>query len=205
MSDPRARPLRRHHLDPDPLRQFAAWYEEARAAGEPMPEAAALATATRDGRPSVRMVLLKGFDASGFVFFSGYESRKGRELAANPRGALCFYWHGLGRQARLEGAVERTSREESEAYFSSRPLGAQLSAFVSRQSEPVASRDELEAAVQALRARIGDGPVPLPGHWGGFRLVPDEYEFWQHREDRLHDRFRYSRDDVAWRIERLSP
>lgn len=205
MSDPRARPLRRRQLDPDPLRQFAAWYEEARAAGEPMPEAAALATATCDGRPSVRMVLLKGFDARGFVFFSGYESRKGRELAANPRAALCFYWHGLGRQARLEGPVERTSREESEAYFSSRPLGAQLSAFVSRQSEPVASRDELEAAVEALRARIGDGPVPLPGHWGGFRLVPDEYEFWQHREDRLHDRFRYSRDAVAWRIERLSP
>jgi pyridoxamine 5'-phosphate oxidase len=150
-------------------------------------------------------VLTKGFGDRGFVFYSGYESRKGCELAENPLAALCFYWHPLGRQARVEGRVERVTPEESEAYFGTRPLGSRLSATVSRQSEVVASREELEAAVEELRARYGDGVVPLPPDWGGFRLVPELFEFWQHREDRLHDRFRYRPDATGWMIERLAP
>jgi len=203
--DLRARPLLESDLDPDPLRQFAAWFEEAKAAGLPLPEAVALATATPDGRPSARMVLLKGFDERGFVFYSGLESRKGRELAANPQAALCFYWHELGRQLRIEGQAERVSREESEEYFATRPYGAQLSAAASRQSEVVGGRAELEAAVEELRARYPEGSLPLPPDWGGFRLAPETYEFWQHREDRLHDRFRYRLEAGRWLIERLAP
>jgi pyridoxamine 5'-phosphate oxidase len=203
VSDPRARPLRRADLDKDPLRQFHAWYEAAHAAGEQFPQAFALATATPDGRPSVRMVLLKSADESGFVFYSSYESRKGHELAANPRAALCFYWHDLGRQARIEGTVVPVAAAEADAYFATRPLGSRLSASVSRQSEPVASRVALEEAVEALRP-LGD-EVPRPSHWGGFRVAPEAYEFWQHRDDRLHDRFRYTHEDGAWRIERLAP
>ena len=205
MDDPRARPLLESDLDPDPLRQFQAWFGEARAADEPMPEAAALATATPDGRPSVRMVLAKEHGPGGFVFFTGYASRKAGELDANPRASLCFYWHVLGRQARVDGTVERVGRDESEAYFSTRPPGAQLSASVSRQSSVVGGRGELEAAVEALRERLGGEPVPLPEHWGGYRLSPEEYEFWQHRDDRLHDRFRYRREGGVWLVERLSP
>jgi pyridoxamine 5'-phosphate oxidase len=203
--DPRARPLRRSDLDLDPLSQFGRWLDEARTSGHPLPEAVALATATPDGRPSVRMVLLKGFDERGFSFFSGYESRKGRELEANPRAALCFYWHDLGRQARVEGRVGRLDAAESDAYFVSRPDGAKLSASVSRQSEVVSSRAELERAVAELRERLGGQAPTRPADWGGCLVVPDEYEFWQHREDRLHDRFRYRRDDGAWVIERLAP
>jgi pyridoxamine 5'-phosphate oxidase len=202
--DPRARPLRRRDLDPDPLRQFQAWFAAAEAAGEPFPHAFALATAGADGRPSVRMVLLKSADDSGFVFYSGYESRKGRELAANPHAALCFYWHGLGRQARVEGPAGRVTDAEADAYFATRPAGSRLSASVSRQSEPVANRDALEEAVADLRAHAGDD-LPRPRHWGGFRVRPDAYEFWQHRDDRLHDRFRYRREDGGWTIERLAP
>jgi pyridoxamine 5'-phosphate oxidase len=205
LADPRARPLRESDLDPVPLSQFEAWFEEARAAGIELAEATALATATRDGRPSVRMVLMKGFDERGFVFYSGYESRKGHELAENPRAALCFYWHALGRQARIEGIVERVAEEESVAYFGNRPLGSRLSATVSRQSEVVGSREELEAAVEELRARHADEAIPLPPDWGGFRLAPELYEFWQHREDRLHDRFRYRPGNGGWLIERLAP
>jgi pyridoxamine 5'-phosphate oxidase len=205
LADPRARPLRESDLDPVPLSQFEAWFEEARAAGIELAEATALATATRDGRPSVRMVLMKGFDERGFVFYSGYESRKGRELAANPSAALCFYWHPFGRQARIEGAVERVAEEESAAYFGSRPLGSRLSATVSHQSEVVGSRAELEAAVDELRKSRGDEAIPLPPDWGGFRLAPEVYEFWQHREDRLHDRFRYRPGNGGWLIERLAP
>jgi pyridoxamine 5'-phosphate oxidase len=203
VSDPRARPLRRADLDPDPLRQFHVWYEAAHAAGEQFPQAFALATASPDGRPSVRMVLLKSADESGFVFYSSYESRKGHELAANPRAALCFYWHDLGRQARIEGSVTRVADAEADVYFATRPLGSRLSASVSRQSRPVASRAALEEAVAALRP-LGD-EVPRPSQWGGFRVLPDAYEFWQHRDDRLHDRFGYVRDVAAWRIERLAP
>ena len=203
--DPRARVVSKRDLDPDPLRLFGAWYEEARTAGAPLPEAVALATATPDGRPSARMVLLKDFGERGFSFYSGYESRKGRELAANPQAALCFYWHDLGRQVRVDGAVELVPPEESNAYFATRPYGARLSAAVSRQSEAVHSRDELEADVAELRERCGAGEVPRPAHWGGYLVVPAEYEFWQHREDRLHDRFRYRREGAAWVIDRLAP
>ena len=205
MDDARARPLHERDLDPDPVRQFEKWFGDARAAGIELAEATALATAAPDGRPSVRMVLLKAFDERGFVFYSGYESRKGHELAANPHAALCFYWHALGRQARIEGPVERVPAEESEEYFGTRPLGSRLSATVSRQSEVVGSREELEAAVEELRARYGDEALPLPADWGGFRLAPELFEFWQHREDRLHDRFRYRPSVSGWLIERLSP
>ena len=189
-----------HDLDPDPLRQFALWFEQA---PEPQPEAVAVATATPDGAPSVRMVLMKSFDERGFVFYTNYDSRKGRELAVNPRAALLFHWPG--RQVRIEGAVARTSREESIAYARSRPRGSQLSALASQQSRPVASRVDLEQRVAQLNR---DHPVQLPVHegWGGFRVAPESYEFWEHRPDRLHDRFRYARDDGGgWRIERLSP
>jgi pyridoxamine 5'-phosphate oxidase len=205
LDDARARPLTESDLDPDPLRQFEAWFEEARAARIELAEATALATATRDGRPSVRMVLMKGYDERGFVFYSSYESRKGRELAENPRAAMCFYWHALGRQARIEGTVERVASEESAAYFGTRPLGSRLSATVSRQSDVVESREELKTAAEELRARYGNEAVPLPADWGGFRLAPEVFEFWQHREDRLHDRFRYRPADGGWLIERLAP
>ena len=187
--------LRRRDLDPDPLAQFAAWF-----AGQS--EAMALATAAADGQPSVRMVLLKGFDERGFVFFTSYGSRKGRELEANPRAALLFHWQPLGRQVRVEGTASRVPADESDAYFRSRPLGSRLSAIASAQSEPVAARTELEARVAALE---GDPDPPRPADWGGYALAPAAYEFWQHRDDRLHDRFRYERDGAAWRIERLQP
>jgi len=199
----RERSLNEAELDPDPLRQFAAWFDEAEAAGVRAPEAMALATAAADGRPSVRMVLLKGFDEQGFVFFTGYESRKGGELATNPRAALLFYWDPLGRQVRIEGPVERVAEAESDAYFRSRPRGAQISASVSPQSRVVESRAGLEALAAELEVR-GD-EIPRPPAWGGFRLAPETYEFWQHRANRLHDRLRYRREDGDWVLERLAP
>ena len=199
MSDARARPLRRSDLDPEPLKQFREWYAEA---GN---DAVALATAARDGWPSARMVLLKGADERGFVFHSSYESRKARELAENPRAALLFYWHDLGRQVRVEGDVEQVDRGESETYFKTRPRGGHLAAWTSSQSEPIGTRDELEERFAELERTFEGDQVPLPPHWGGFRLVPETYEFWQHRENRLHDRFRYRRNGDDWVIERLSP
>jgi pyridoxamine 5'-phosphate oxidase len=197
--------LRRADLAPDPLDQFRGWFAEAAVALE-VPEAMAVATATADAAPSVRMVLLKAVDDRGLVFYSHYTSRKGRELEANPQAALLFHWAPLGRQVRVEGSVERVSAEESDAYFATRPRGAQLGALASNQSEELGSRAELEARLAEVERDLGGDPVPRPPTWGGFRLVPAAWEFWQHRDDRLHDRFRYERDPSGgWRIERLFP
>ncbi len=187
-------------VDPDPLRQFARWREEAgdEAGG------VALATATPDGAPSVRMVLLKSADEHGLTFFSNYESRKGQELASNPRAAVLVYWPAAGRQVRVEGEVTRLDPSESDAYFATRPAGSRVSAAASPQSAVVADRAELERRVDELRGLHGDDP-PRPESWGGYRLVPATWEFWQHREDRLHDRLRYRRDGTSWLVERLAP
>jgi pyridoxamine 5'-phosphate oxidase len=203
--DDRAGVLLEGDIAPDPLEQFRRWYADAEGAGIRMPSAMALATATREGAPSLRMVLLKGADERGFVFFTGYVSRKAEELAGNPRAALLFYWDPLGRQVRVEGTVERVSASESDAYFATRPRGAQLAASASLQTSVLTNREELDERVVELAATHDGADVPRPEHWGGYRLTPDSYEFWQHREDRLHDRLRYSRDGDRWVIERLSP
>lgn len=204
--DDYGQPLREQDVDEDPMRQFAAWFEQAQAADLRMPEAAALATASAAGEPSVRMVLVKRFDDRGFAFFSNYASRKGRELAANPRAALAFYWDPLGRQVRIEGKVERTSAQESADYVRSRPRGSQVSALASPQSEVIDSRELLQECVSELEQQYGNGELPLPTGWGGYRLFPETVEFWQQRHDRLHDRLRYRRgDDGGWMIERLAP
>lgn len=187
-------------LDPDPLRQFALWFAQANG---PAPEAMALATAAPDGAPSVRMVLMKHYDERGFVFYTNYQSRKGRELDANPRAALLFHWPG--RQVRIEGPVERTSRGESVAYARSRPRASQLSALASPQSRPIATRAELERRVAELAREYGAGELPVDEGWGGFRVVPASYEFWEHGPDRLHDRVRYVRAGDGWQTERLGP
>ena len=187
------------------MRQFERWFEEAAGAVR-LPEAMALATASADGAPSVRMVLLKRFDADGLVFHTNYESRKGLDLAANGRAAALLYWDPLGRQVRVEGTVERISQAESEAYFRTRPRAAQIGAALSQQSRPIASRDELEALRDALERELDGRDVPPPASWGGYVLRPESWEFWQHREDRFHDRLRYRRTDGGgWRIERLQP
>ncbi len=204
MTDERDHPLERGGLDSDPARQLERWLAEARAAGIELPEAAALATASANGSPSVRMVLVKDVGSGGLTFYTGYGSRKGRELTENPRAAIVLYWHLLGRQARAEGTVERLTDEESDAYFHSRPVGSRLSAAVSPQSEVVESRAELERAAAELARSAGD-EVPRPESWGGFRLRPTEWEFWQHRVDRLHDRFRYRPGGDGWIVERLAP
>ncbi len=199
-------PLLEHAVHPDAVAQFRAWFEEAMSAGVVEPNAMTLATATPDGRPSARMVLLKGLDERGFSFYTDYESRKGRELEANPHAALVFYWPELHRQVRVTGTVSRVPREESEAYFRSRPLASRLSAWASRQSEPVPSREALEARHREAEERFADGDVPLPDRWGGYVVEPEVIEFWQGRPGRLHDRLRYTRQpDGGWRIERLSP
>jgi pyridoxamine 5'-phosphate oxidase len=200
-----AHPLREQDVDPDPLRQFASWFDAAREAGVRAPEAVILATASSRGAPSARMVLLKQYDERGFVIFTNYESRKARDLAENPRAALLFYWDPLGRQVRIEGPAERVSAEESAAYVRTRPRGSQLSALASPQSRPIASREGLEARVAELAAEYEGKELPLPEAWGGFRVTPESFEFWQHREDRLHDRLVYTRRRGAWVVERLAP
>jgi pyridoxamine 5'-phosphate oxidase len=198
--------LRESDLDPDPIEQFRRWYRAAEEAQQPQPEGMALATTTPDGAPSLRMVLLKGVDALGFVFFTNYDSRKGAELAANPRAALLFYWQCLSRQVRIEGPIERVSRAESEAYYRTRPRDARLGAWASRQSAVIPNRDVLDRRLAELAEQYPDDNVPLPPYWGGFRVLPDSLEFWQSRPNRLHDRLRYvRRADDSWRVERLSP
>jgi len=201
-----AQGLRRRDLDPDPIKQFGNWFTAAIEAGIRDINAMSLATATPDGWPAVRIVLLKGFDQDGFVFFTNYQSEKGKQLDGNPRAALGFYWIELDRQIRVNGTVEKTSREESEHYFHSRPPGSQLGAWASRQSEVIDGRRVLDARMAEVTERYRDKPIPLPPHWGGYRLKPEAIEFWQGRANRLHDRFRYMRlTDGSWCIERLSP
>jgi pyridoxamine 5'-phosphate oxidase len=198
--------LRRADLHSDPFEQFRAWFAAAIAADIRDVNAMSLATATPDGKPSVRIVLLKGIDDRGFSFFTNYDSQKGHDLAANPRAALAFYWVKLERQVRVSGVVERTSREDSAAYFHSRPAGARIGAWVSKQSEVIDSRQILDARLEEMKERFEDGEVPLPPHWGGYRVKPEQIEFWQGRPNRLHDRFRYSlRADGTWQIDRLAP
>jgi pyridoxamine 5'-phosphate oxidase len=192
-------------LSQDPLEQFEHWFAEAKRAGVEVPEAMTLATADAEGAPSARMVLLKGAGEDGFVFYTGYGSRKSEELEQNPSAALVFYWRPLGRQVRVEGSVERVSEAESAEYFATRPRGSQLAAWASRQSRPLGSREELERRYAELEREYEDRDVPLPPHWGGYRLRPEAIEFWEHRENRLHDRIRYTRAREGWKVERLSP
>ena len=193
--------------DPDPIRQFERWFGDALRAKIPLPNAMTLATVTPTGAPSARIVLLKGVESGGFVFFTNYASRKGRELEARAAACLLFLWSDLERQVRVDGTVEKVTAAESDAYYASRPLGARLSAWASAQSEKVVSREVLEKAMEEARRRHGEQP-PRPPHWGGYRVAPREIEFWQGRSDRLHDRLVYrreSREKVGWTIERLSP
>jgi pyridoxamine 5'-phosphate oxidase len=208
---PETRPAPRRGIDelsfaPHPIEQFERWYADARARGVPNVEAMSIATATADGAPSARMVLLRGCDERGLVFFTNYSSRKGREIESNPRAALCFHWHEVSRQDRIEGAVERVSARESDEYFDSRPIGSRLSAIASPQSEVVANREELERAVRGLSTRYRRADrIPRPAHWGGYRVIPNSFEFWQSAEHRLHDRLRYRRVGGSWILERVAP
>ncbi|MFI5231952.1 MAG: pyridoxamine 5'-phosphate oxidase [Gemmatimonadales bacterium] len=196
--------LSERDVAPDPIAQFEKWFTQAQGAGMVEPNAMTLATSTRDGHPSARIVLLKSVDASGFVFYSDYRSRKGAELEANPHVSLCFWWGELQRQVRVTGTVARASREESEAYYRTRPRGSRIGAWASHQSAPLVSREPLESEVKRLEQKYPDD-VPLPPHWGGYRVTPETVEFWQGRPSRLHDRIVYTREGTVWRIGRLSP
>jgi pyridoxamine 5'-phosphate oxidase len=191
-------------LDPDPIVALHAWLREAEAVS-PRPDAMTLATASTDGRPSARVVLLRGLDERGLVFFTNKASRKAEELRQNPRAALVLHWWELGRQVRLEGPVEEVEPEESDAYWATRPYASRVAAWASPQSQPIDGRAELEAMVAEAERRFAGGQVPLPAFWGGYRVVPEAVEFWAHRENRLHDRVRYTRSEQSWRRERLAP
>jgi len=198
-------PLREEDVAADPVAQFRAWFREAEEAGVRLPETMILATASADGAPSARAVLLKGVDARGFAFFTNRESRKGRELAANPRAALVFHWPALGRQVRVEGRVAVVANDEADAYFRTRPRGSRIGAWASPQSSVLGSREELERRVAEAEAAHPGDDVPLPPFWGGYRVEPEAIELWQHRESRLHDRLRYRRHGDVWVLERLAP
>ena len=199
-------PLLIEELESDPIVQFEKWFREAWDENYPMPHAMSLATASAEGLPTVRTVLLKGYDSNGFVFFTNYGSRKAKQISNNPQAALLFPWVRLGRQVTVAGRVEKISKSESVQYFLSRPRGSQLSAWASAQSTVISSRAILESAFATVKRRFADGEVPLPDFWGGYRVDPDNIEFWQNRKDRLHDRFLYNRgENGAWRIDRLTP
>ena len=201
----RDRELRESDVDPDPIVEAMKWIDEAQRAGVPDWDSMVVATADRNGSPSARFVLLRGVDGRGFRFYSNYDSAKGRDLAENPRAALVLHWNELGRQVRVTGSVTRLTPEQSIDYWQNRPLESRLSAWASQQSEPVADRAALEAAVESVREQYADGDVPLPPFWGGYLVAPDEIELWQHREDRLHDRLHYRRSASGWTMERLQP
>jgi pyridoxamine 5'-phosphate oxidase len=192
-------------VDKNPFTQFSLWYNEALKAGFLHPDAVALATSSKEGKPSARMVLLKGFDNTGFVFYTNYDSRKGKELSENPNASLLFYWDKLDKQVRIEGKIEKISRSESEEYFRLRPRGSQLGAIVSDQSDVIESRDVLDKRFSELEEKYKDKEIPMPLNWGGYKLIPVTFEFWHSRPDRLHDRIRYTLKHKDWVIERLAP